>query len=125
MIYESYVYFNIKKISVLREGLPYLFTRLSSDTLVSFLIFSFINTKIPHWFDGLSILLQLTQILVCTVVMMFVFKWFNYKLNLTYTLAALALVGTCFELYINVFKRMVSAAKNRWFTKRQNEVLTP
>ena len=88
-------------------------------------LFSVINTKIPHWFDGLSILLQLTQIIICTIIMMYVFKWFNYKLNLTYTLAALALVGTCFELYVNVFKRLVIALNKRLFTKSQNQVLTP
>lgn len=88
-------------------------------------LFNIINTKIPHWYDGLSLLLQLTEIIICTVIMMYVFKWLNYKLNLTYTLAALALVGTCFELYINVFKRLVMTAKRRLFTKSQNEVLTP
>lgn len=68
-------------------------------------LFTVINKKFGHWFDGMALLLQLAQIIACTIVMMFAFKWFNYKLNLTYTLAALALVGTCFELYTNVLSR--------------------
>lgn len=88
-------------------------------------LFSFINTKIPHWFDGLSLLLQLLQIVFCTVIMIYVFKWDNFKLNLTITLAALALVGTCFELYINVVKRLFLTARNsKWLTRKRNEVLT-
>jgi len=93
--------------------------------LLNVMLFSVINTRLPHWFDGISILVQLTEIILCTLLMIFVFKWFNYKLNLTYTLAAIALVGTCFELYTNVFKRLVLTARRRWLTKKQNEVLTP
>jgi CHASE2 domain-containing sensor protein len=88
-------------------------------------LFSVINQRIPHWFDGLSILIQLIEIVLCTVLMIYVFKWQNFKLNLTYTLAALALVGTCFELYINVVKRVFLAIRNRkWLTRKSGEVLT-
>jgi CHASE2 domain-containing sensor protein len=88
-------------------------------------LFSLINKRIPHWFDGLSLLIQLTEIVLCTVLMIYVFKWVNFKLNLTYTLAALALVGTCFELYINVVKRGFQAIRNRkWLTSKSDSVLT-
>ena len=86
-------------------------------------LFAAINKKLPLWFDLITILLQLTQILVCTVLMMYVFNWFDFKLNLTYTLAALALVGTCFELYVNVIKRVLSVNAIRyWITKRRKAV---
>lgn len=87
---------------------------LWEQILVAFIIcflnvalFSVLNERenLKDWFDGIALLIQLAQIIVCTVIMIFVFKWFNYKLNLTYTLAALALVGTCFELYTNVLKK--------------------
>lgn len=88
-------------------------------------LFFVINRKIPLWYDGLSLLLQLIQIIFLTVLMIYVFKWANFKLNLTYTLAAVALVGTCFELYENVVKRIFRSQKLRkLFTRRQNEVLT-
>jgi len=90
------------------------------------IIFFFITEKIPHWFDGLSLLIQLIQIVICTWLMMYVLDWFNFKLNLTYSLAAIALVGTCFELYLNVVKRLYLAIKRKgWFTRKSKQVLTP
>jgi CHASE2 domain-containing sensor protein len=89
-------------------------------------VFIVINRKIPLWYDGLSILLQLVQIVVCTILMIYIFYWFNFKVNLTYTLAALALVGTCFELYEGVLKASLSLIKEKfWFTRKKKEVLTP
>jgi CHASE2 domain-containing sensor protein len=89
-------------------------------------LFTFIMKKIPVWFDGLSILLQLIQFLVCTFLMIYAMYWFSFKLNLTSTLAAIALVGTCFELYHGVIKNSLGALKNsRWFTKKGKGVLMP
>lgn len=105
---------------------------LTQQLLIAFVIcflnvalFSYINKKIPHWYDGLSVLLQLIQILLLVAIMIYVFKWANFKLNLTYTLAALALVGTCFEMYENVVKRLfLSKRLRRLFTRKRNGVLT-
>jgi CHASE2 domain-containing sensor protein len=94
--------------------------------LVCFLnvmLFTYINRKIPVWFDALSILAQLAQFLVCTFLMIYALYWFNFKLNLTYTLAALAVVGTCFELYHSVVRAGLSAIKTRgWFTIKKERV---
>ncbi|MBL7859390.1 MAG: CHASE2 domain-containing protein [Cyclobacteriaceae bacterium] len=103
-----------------------LWQQIAIAVIVCFLnvmLFAFINQKLPHWFDLFSIVLQLTQILICTVLMMYIFNWFAFKLNLTYTLAALALVGTCFELYVNVVKRVLSVTAIRyWITKGRKAV---
>jgi CHASE2 domain-containing sensor protein len=89
-------------------------------------LFKVISQRIPIWFDGLSIMLQLIQIIFCSILMIYFFKWFNFKLNLTYTLATLALVGTCFELYNGVFREFLKSIKNsRLLTKKKEEVLTP
>lgn len=88
-------------------------------------LFGYITRKIPAWFDGLSIVLQILQILLCSSLMMYALYWFNFKLNLTVTLATLALVGTCFELYHGVVKNGLHVLKNRWFTKKDKEVLMP
>lgn len=93
--------------------------------LLNVALFKVISERIPIWFDGLSILLQLIQITFCSILMIYFFKWFNFKLNLTYTLATLALVGTCFELYNGVFREFLKSIKNsRLFTKKKEEVLT-
>jgi CHASE2 domain-containing sensor protein len=87
-------------------------------------LFLVINRSMPLWFDGLSLLAQLVEIVICTVLMMYIFLWFNYKINLTYTLAALALVGSCFELYLGLIKEGIKTIKYKWFTKDTNDVLT-
>jgi CHASE2 domain-containing sensor protein len=89
-------------------------------------LFSLIHDKIPKWFDILTILLQLFQIVLLTALMMTVFSKANFKLNLTLTLAALALVGTCYEIYESVVKTLIQTLRaRRLFTKRKNGVLTP
>lgn len=88
-------------------------------------LFGFINRKLPLWFDGLSVILQLLQIVLFTFIMMYALKWFSFKLNLTLTLLSIALVGTCFEIYANfvkIFLRRFNARK--WITKRKESVLT-
>ncbi len=93
------------------------------------MLFVYITEKIPTWFDGLSIVLQLVQIVICTFLMMYALYWFNFKLNLTLTLATLAVVGTCFEIYSGVLKEMYHSFVNwyqkRRLTNRKKEVLTP
>jgi CHASE2 domain-containing sensor protein len=86
-------------------------------------LFTYINRKIPVWFDALSIVAQLVQFLVCTFLMIYALYWFDFKLNLTATLAALAVVGTCFELYHSVLRAGLSAIKSsKWFTIKKERV---
>jgi CHASE2 domain-containing sensor protein len=89
-------------------------------------LFSLINRRIPLWFDGLSMLVQLSQIVLFSFLMIYFFYLFNFKLNLTLSLAVIALTGTCFELYHNVVKRVALRIKGpRVFTKSKDEVLIP
>lgn len=89
-------------------------------------LFSLIHIKIPKWFDALSIVIQLIQILLFTFAMVYIFSLADFKLNLTITLAALALVGTCYEIYESVVKTLIQTLRaRRLFTKRKNRVLTP
>jgi CHASE2 domain-containing sensor protein len=90
-------------------------------------LFSIINRRAPLWFDALTVVVQLAQIMVLTIFMLYLFNWIEFKLNLTLTLAAIALVGTCFELYQNVFKGAAYRIKRPWatVTKKNEEVLTP
>lgn len=88
-------------------------------------LFWLIHARIPDWFDGITVLLQLVQILLFSFLMIYFFNWYGFKLNLTVTLAALALVGTCFEIYVGVVVKTYETIRNsRWFTKGRGEVLT-
>lgn len=89
-------------------------------------LFWLIHHRIPDWFDGITVMLQLTQILLLSFLMIYFFNWYSFKLNLTVTLGALALVGTCFEIYVGVVVKTFDTLRNsRWFTKRKANVLTP
>jgi CHASE2 domain-containing sensor protein len=93
--------------------------------LLNIALFSVINTKLPIWFDGLSILAQLIQIVLFSFLMIYIFHLFSFKLNLTVSLAVVALAGTCFELYQNVIKISIRKIRgSKVFTKNKNEVLT-
>ncbi len=77
----------------------------------------------PDWFDGVSVIIQLLQIILISFLMIYFFNWYSFKLNLTSTLAALALVGTCFELYQSVILKFIEWVSDR-LTKRKSGVLT-
>lgn len=88
-------------------------------------LFLVITKKIPDWFDGLSVAVQLIQIVLFSFLMIEFFAWFNFKFNVTWTLAVVAVVGTSFELYNGVIKTLFRTVRKRWFTKKGKEVLTP
>lgn len=93
--------------------------------LLNVALFSLINAKLPIWFDGLTMLVQLIQIVLFSFLMIYVFHLSNFKLNLTLSLAVVALAGTCFELYQNVVKiSIVKIRESRVFTKNKDKVLT-
>lgn len=62
-------------------------------------LFFKIEEKIPIWYDLLSLLIQVALVVIFSIVMIMAFSYYSLKLNFTITLAAAALVGTCFELY--------------------------
>jgi CHASE2 domain-containing sensor protein len=70
------------------------------------MLFTYITQRNAVWFDSLSLLIQVIQVVILSYLMVQVIAWSNFKLNLTLTLAAIALVGTCFELYGSVVKRV-------------------
>jgi CHASE2 domain-containing sensor protein len=96
-------------------------------TFLNVALFSLINKRLPLWYDGITVIVQLIQILIFSFLMIYLFSWINFKLNLTLTLAGIALVGTCFELYQNVFKGAAYRLKRTRvrLTKKEEEVLTP
>ncbi len=94
--------------------------------LLNVALFSLINTRWPTWYDGITKLLQLTQLLAYTMLMVFIFHWFSFKLNVTLTLAAVALVGDVYEIYMSVIKNLIQKIIYFFpFTRHKEEVLTP
>lgn len=91
------------------------------------MLFGWITRKIPVWFDSLSLTIQVLQVSLLVFLMIEAFNLFSFKLNLTGALAAIALVGTSFELYTTVIKSLFKylGEKIPWLTKRRQDVLTP
>jgi CHASE2 domain-containing sensor protein len=94
--------------------------------LLNVALFSLINTNLPLWYDGITKLLQLIQLILYSALMVMIFAWYSFKFNVTLTLAAVALVGDVYEIYMSVFKNLYYKVK-RWFTitPKDKTVLTP
>lgn len=94
--------------------------------LLNVALFSLINTHLPLWYDGITKLLQFLQLILYSFLMVIVFDWFTFKFNVTLTLAAVALVGDVYEIYMSIIKNLFFKIKG-WFpiTRREEEVLTP
>lgn len=75
------------------------------------------NSRLRDWYDALSLVIQLSQILIFSFVTVFFVVWFHLKLNLTATLAALAVVGTGFELYNSFIKKLWNSYFSRFARK--------
>lgn len=70
-------------------------------------LFSLINIKLPLWYDVITKTLQAIQLVFYAFLMVMIFAKFNFKFNVTLTLAAVALAGDVFEIYSNVIKVII------------------
>lgn len=87
-------------------------------------LFSLIYIKLPDWYDGITKLIQVAELILFTLIMVEVFDLFSYKFDTTLSLAAIALVGDSYEIYMGVIKNSINRLKNsRLFTKGRSKVL--
>jgi CHASE2 domain-containing sensor protein len=66
------------------------------------LLFYWLDKNFPILYDALSVIIQLVQIIIVSGTIIYVFAQFNLKLDLTLTMAAVALIGPCFDIYKGV-----------------------
>ncbi len=93
--------------------------------LLNVALFSLIDSKLPIWYDGITKTLQIIQLVAYSFLMVMIFHKFDFKLNITITLAAVALVGDVFEIYNHVFRVIFSKIRARLgLTKNVDSVLT-
>jgi CHASE2 domain-containing sensor protein len=92
--------------------------------LLNVALFSLINTNMPLWYDGITKLLQFIQLVLYSALMVWIFHLFQFKLSITLTLAAVALVGDVYEVYMSVIKNTFFKI-TRWFslTRKEDDVL--
>lgn len=70
------------------------------------LLFSWVDRKLPVWFDALSVVLQLIEIILVSSLVVMVFAAYSLKMDLTLTIGILALVGPCFDISKSVEKTL-------------------
>jgi len=89
--------------------------------LVCFLtvaLFMTIDEKLPIWYDALSVIIQLFFIAILMLVIIYMFADYNIKLELDLTIAIIALVGPCYDIFKSVQNEI-----NKQLTKRRQRVL--
>lgn len=88
--------------------------------LLTVALFVFIDNRLPQWFDALSVLIQLTEVLIISSLIIYAFAEWSMKLELSIAIGVSALVGPCYD----IFKSVQNEVKRR-LTKREQDVLTP
>ena len=88
--------------------------------LVCFLnvvVFSIIYHKLDKWYDGITKLMQLVEALILTFIIIVVFHYFSFKLNLTWTIIAVLFAGDSLEVYYGVLVNAWEKMEKKWLTK--------
>jgi CHASE2 domain-containing sensor protein len=83
------------------------------------LLFYWVDNKFPSLFDGLSVVLQIVQILLVSALMVYIFLVFDLKLEFGLTMIVLALIGPCFDMYKSLENTLIKS-----LTSRVRRVLT-
>lgn len=71
---------------------------------LNIMVFIWINERFPLWFDSVSLVLQVLQIVMLMGFTIWFFAASNFKLDLTITLGTIAAAGPGFEFYYNVLR---------------------
>jgi CHASE2 domain-containing sensor protein len=75
---------------------------------LNIMIFTWIYKKLPKWYDGITKLIQLAQLLAFIYIMIYAMDFYSLKLDLTYTLIAVAISGDGLEVFFGVVKNILS-----------------
>ena len=69
-------------------------------------VFSWIYRRLPRWYDGLTKLIQLFEVLIMTFVSVMVFSSWNYKMETTLAIVCIILASDSLEIYNGVVKNL-------------------
>ncbi|MFK7953904.1 MAG: CHASE2 domain-containing protein, partial [Ekhidna sp.] len=97
IINEDYIFYlsETQKIIIALIGL-----------FLNIMAFSWVYKKLPKWYDGITKLLQLIQLLGLIYVMIYALDLYNLKLDLTWLLLGIALSGDGLEVFYGVIKNI-------------------
>ncbi len=83
------------------------------------ILFAWIDNRFPYLYDGLSVVLQIIEIILLSSLIVWVFAEFSIKLELALSMVAVALIGPCFDIY-----KSIENTIERVLTTRRQAVLT-
>ncbi len=86
------------------------------------LLFSYVYRTSGVWYDGVSKLIQVTEVILILFFIIQIFSSFSFKLELTYGLIALALAGDLLEIYFGVVKNLYTRAGRRLMFRKRKPV---
>jgi hypothetical protein len=80
-------------------------------------LFILIDDKLPHWFDALSVAIQLLEVILISVLVVQAFAVWSLKLELAVAMGVSALVGPTYDIY-----KSVKGEIQRGITRRRERV---
>jgi CHASE2 domain-containing sensor protein len=86
------------------------------------LLFSLIYRNMGAWYDGVTKLIQVFEVLLILFLIIYVFSWRSFKLELTVGLFAVALAGDLLEVYYGVIRNTVLKISDRIYSRRNKVV---
>jgi hypothetical protein len=86
------------------------------------LLFSLIYRKMGAWYDGLTKLIQVVEVMVILFVIIQLFASFSFKLELSIGLFAVALAGDLLEVYYGIIRNVAYKLRDRAASRRNKLV---
>jgi CHASE2 domain-containing sensor protein len=83
-------------------------------------LFSLIYKRLDQWYDGLTKLIQLVEIFSIFGLVVWVFNSYDFKLDMTVSLVAIALAGDALEVYFGVIKNLFTVQGRRTLFRKKD-----
>ena len=81
------------------------------------MLFSYIYKVMPKWYDGMTKLIQAIEAFALFTLVLLVFNYYDYKLEVNLAIVAILLSGDLLELYFGVIKNLLTKEGRRELTK--------
>jgi len=75
---------------------------------INVFLFSIIYHRMGAWYDGITKLIQVLEIIALTLLVIYIFSYYNFKMELAIAFFGIALVGDLLEIYYGVIKNVFS-----------------
>ena len=81
--------------------------------LLNVFIFKIIYGAMPKWYDGITKVIQLMEVLFFATLTIYIFFYYNYKTEFTLAMIVIALAGDSIEVYHGVVKNLFSKKRRK------------